>query len=125
MSNDLVSAADVATYLDDPVDETDQRLLAAVDDAWSAVSTYLRFDPATLDAGDWKRISAAMVAKRCAARLFTNPLDASNVTMSPESGSWSSNRLIGPRIFTDDEREQLDVIRGVGSGRFSGAAGMT
>lgn len=119
----LLTPQDVATYLDNPVSVSDDRLIGAVNDAWSAVCGYLRFDPSTLPEDSWKRGSAILVAKRCAARLFTNPLDASNVTIAPEAGSWQASS--GPRLLTDDEREQLDSILGRRQGRYTGAAGMT
>lgn len=103
MPNDLLSPADVVTYLDSPVDPADLRLIAAVDDGWAALCGHLGYDPSTYADGSWQLRAAQLVAKRAAARFYSNPLDSSNVTVSADSGSWSANSLVGPRLLSPDE----------------------
>lgn len=109
MANSLLSPEDLATFLDDPVDATNARLIAAVDDAWASASVYMRFNLEDLPAG-YRRVAAQVIVKRIAARFFKNPMEASGNTINRDGSTTSFNTLVGPRLLTDDEREQLDGI---------------
>lgn len=107
----LISPDDVESFLDAPRGSTStERMNQCAKYGIVTVSTFVRFDPTTLPAGHWKRLACEMVAVRVAARLYTNPLDASNVSVNQESSSWSANSIVGPRLLTDDEREQLAPV---------------
>lgn len=110
MPNDLLDPADVAISLDDTVADDSPRLVAAADDGYFAVCMSLRFDPVDVLEG-YELGVAQLVAKRAAARFYKNFLDASNVSVTPESSSWSANSLVGPRLLTPDEEKLLNPIR--------------
>ena len=82
---------------------------AACNDAWACVLTYLGADPASLTLDTWQVTVAQKVAKRVAARFFTNPLDRQAYS-GPEGLSYTQAPLVSARILTPDERAMLDDI---------------
>ena len=82
---------------------------AACADAWACICTYLGADPAALTLDPWQVGAAQKVAKRVAARFFTNPLDRSAFS-GPEGMSYTTSPLVSSRLLTPDERAMLDAL---------------
>ena len=78
-------------------------------DGWACVCTYLGADPGTLTLDPWQMTVVQKVAKRVAARFFTNPLDRASYA-GPEGLSFTQAPFVSARILTPDERAMLDDI---------------
>lgn len=78
----------------------------ACDDAATLIRAHLRSDLA--DLAGWRLDSAKLVAKRSAARFFTNPQQRTSYS-GPEGLSYQGGPV---RLLTDDEKAILDGLKG-------------
>lgn len=110
MAQTLLTHADLAVYLRRTVEQAEAT--AACDAAYALVCNELNVDVETADWPPGYRTDAIIVVMtRVAARIYDNPLDASNVTVESGRGAWSANTIAGPRVLTDDEKRVLNRWR--------------
>lgn len=77
----------------------------ACDDATTLIRAHLKSDLA--DLAGWRLDAAKLVAKRSAARFFTNPAQRTSYS-GPEGLAYQGGPV---RLLTDDEKATLDTLR--------------
>lgn len=104
----LITLEDLSAHIQQGITKADsiEWANAAINDASGLVLTYCErldepWDATTVPAG------VALVVKRVASRLFTNPMQRTNYT-GPEGLNYSGGPV---RLLTDDEREALNAFK--------------